>query len=707
MKFVIKHEIKGRLRIHAVQGRMTYEQADTLCWFLEKQDIVTDAKVYERTADAVICYTGDREEVLRILRGFSYEKADVPDNVLASSGRELNSGFREQLITKMILHYGSRMIVPMPVRKVWLTFKALKYIWKGIRCLAKRKIEVPVLDATAIGVSVIRGDFNTAGSVMFLLGIGELLEEWTHKKSVGDLARSMSLNVKKVWLKREDQEVLVRSSSVQPGDVIVVHMGNVIPFDGVVCGGEGMVNQASLTGESLPVRRTEGKSVYAGTVLEEGELEIEVRAVTGSTRFEKIVTMIEDSEKLKSALEGRAEHLADRLVPYTLLGTGIVGLVTRNAAKALSVLMVDFSCALKLAMPIAVLSAIREAGQHGITVKGGKYLEAVAEADTIVFDKTGTLTKARPTVKEVVSFGEYPEEELLRIAACLEEHFPHSMAKAVVDAAKKRKLYHEEMHSKVEYVVAHGISSYIDGRKVIIGSSHFVFEDEGCTVREPFREKFDALPGEYSHLYLAVENSLEAVICIEDPLREEARGMVQSLKAEGIRKVVMMTGDSERTAASIAERVGVDEYYSEVLPEDKARFVEAEKAAGHKVIMIGDGINDSPALSAADAGVAVSDGAEIAREIADITIASDDLMAVVTMKRLADAMMRRIQRNYRGIVGINSSLIALGVAGVIQPTTSALLHNTSTLAISLRSMKNLLPEEGRNLSLAQGSPSSR
>ncbi len=692
MKFIIKHEIRGRLRIHVVQGRMTCAQADTLCWFLEKQEYVTDAKVYERTADAVICYKGDREEIIAVLKGFSYEKTEAPENVLASSGRELNSTYREKLITKVILHYGGKFIVPYPIRKVWMALKAMRYIWIGIRCLAKRKIEVPVLDAAAIGVSVFRGDFNTAGSVMFLLGVGELLEEWTHKKSVGDLARSMSLNVKKVWLKKGNQEVLVHASQIQPGDVAVVHMGNVIPFDGEVCAGEGMVNQASLTGESLPVQKEKGKTVYAGTVLEEGELEILVKAVSGCTRFEKIVTMIEDSEKLKSALESKAEHLADRLVPYTLAGTGIVGLVTRNAAKALSVLMVDFSCALKLAMPIAVLSAIREAGQRGITVKGGKYLEAVAEADTIVFDKTGTLTKAKPTVKDVVAFGDYPEDEALRIAACLEEHFPHSMAKAVVDAAKKRKLYHEEMHSKVEYVVAHGISSYIEEKKVVIGSSHFVFEDEKCSVRPEKQELFEALPSEYSHLYLAVNGELAAAICIEDPLREEAADMVHQLKAEGISKVVMMTGDSERTAASIARRVGVDEYYAEVLPEDKARFVENEKASGKKVIMIGDGINDSPALSAADAGIAISDGAEIAREIADITIAADDLRELVTLKRLSNELMKRINRNYRSIVGINSGLIGLGVGGVIRPTTSALLHNTSTIAISLKSMQNLLPE---------------
>ena len=691
MKFIIKHEIRGRLRIHAVQQRMTCAQADTLCWFLEKQEYVTEAKVYERTADAVICYRGDREELIGVLRSFCWEETEAPEHVLASSGRELNSAFREKLVTKVILHYGGKLLIPYPVRKVWLTLKALRYIWKGFCCLKDRKIEVPVLDATAIGVSVLRGDFDTAGSVMFLLGVGEILEEWTHKKSVGDLARSMSLNVRKVWLKRGDQEVLVNASEIRPGDVVVVHMGNVIPFDGEVTCGEGMVNQSSLTGESLPVRRTAGQTVYAGTVLEEGELEISVKAVSGSTRFEKIVTMIEDSEKLKSALESRAEHLADRLVPYTLLGTGLVWLLTRNVTKALSVLMVDFSCALKLAMPITVLSAIREAGASGITVKGGKYLEAVAEADTIVFDKTGTLTKAKPTVKSVVSFADCSGEEALRIAACLEEHFPHSMAKAVVDAAKRRGLAHEEMHSKVEYIVAHGISSYINEKRVVIGSSHFVFEDENTKIRNGMEEKFARLPDEYSHLYLAIDGELTAVICIEDPLREEAAEMTRMLRAEGISKIVMMTGDSERTAASIAKRVGVDEYYSEVLPEDKAGFVEKEKAAGRRVIMIGDGINDSPALSAADAGIAISDGAEIAREIADITAASDDLLAIVTLKRLSDAMMKRIRRNYRGIVGINSALIALGIAGVIQPATSALLHNTSTLVISLKSMSSLLP----------------
>lgn len=691
MKFIVKHEINGRLRIHVVQKRMTYTEADTLSWFLSNQKNVTDVKVYERTADAVICYVGTREEVLNLLKEFSYENTKLPEHVAAGSGRELNAVYQEKLVMKTVLHYGSKLFLPMPVRAVITSVKSVKYIWHGIRCLMHGKIEVPVLDATAISVSVFRRDYATAGSVMFLLGIGEIIEEWTHKKSVGDLARSMSLNVNKVWLKRNEQEILVKSSDIEPGDHVVIRMGNVIPFDGEVVTGEGMVNQASLTGESLPVRRSVGQSVFAGTVLEEGEIEVLVKAVSGSTRFEKIVTMIEDSEKLKSSVEGKAEHLADRLVPYTLLGTGAVWLLTRNITKTLSVLMVDFSCALKLAMPITVLSAIREAGENNITVKGGKFLEAVADADTIVFDKTGTLTKATPTVKEIVPFSDYSENDLLCIAACLEEHFPHSMAKAVVDAAKERHLSHEEMHSKVEYVVAHGISSSIDNRKVLIGSSHFIFEDEGCTIPSEYQERYDSLKPEYSHLYLAIEKQLVAVICIEDPLREEAVEMVRDLKKAGIRKVVMMTGDSERTAAAIAKRVGVDEYYAEVLPEDKANFVEKEKSEGRKVIMIGDGINDSPALSAADAGIAISDGAEIAREIADITISAEDLNEILILKNLSDHLMKRIHGNYRFIVGFNTALIVLGVCGIIQPTTSALFHNTSTLLIGLKSMQNLLP----------------
>lgn len=690
MKFVIKHEIKGRMRIHVSQYRMSCGQADTLLYFLHSNKYVTFAKVYERTGDAVISYIGDRAEIIRTLQQFSYEKVDVPAGVIENSGRELNAKYQEKLIEKVVCRYASKMFLPYPVRACVTTFKSVKYIWKGLQCLWHRKIEVPVLDATAIGVSVFRNDIETAGSVMFLLGIGELLEEWTHKKSVDDLARTMSLNVGKVWLKREDQEVLVTTSEIRPGDEVVVHMGNVIPFDGVVSDGEAMVNQASLTGESVPVRRVKENSVYAGTVVEEGELTVLVKEVGGSSRFEKIVTMIEESEKLKSALEGKAEHLADKLVPYSLGGTALTYLLTRNVNKAISVLMVDFSCALKLAMPISVLSAIREASLYHVTVKGGKYLEAVADADTIVFDKTGTLTKAQPTVVDVVSFNGADSDELLRIAACLEEHFPHSMAKAVVDAAQQKHLLHEEMHTKVEYIVAHGISTTIDGKRAVIGSSHFVFEDENCTIPEEKQDLFDSLPKEYSHLYLAIEGKLAGVICIEDPLREEAEAVVNSLKRAGITKVVMMTGDGERTAAAIAKRVGVDEYYSEVLPEDKAGFIEKEKAAGRKVIMIGDGINDSPALSAANVGIAISDGAEIAREIADITVGSDDLYQIVTLKLLSDSLMKRIRGNYRFIVSFNLGLILGGVAGILQPTTSALLHNTSTLLISLKSMQNLL-----------------
>ncbi len=690
MKFIVKHEIPGRIRIHVVQKRMSCEDADILLYYLLNTQNVTDAKVYERTGDAAICYTGERCALIHALKRFRYEDVEVPEGLVENSGRSMNAKYQEKLIMKVLLRAGSNLMIPAPVRAVWTGIKAVKYIYQGVRSLAAGKLEVAALDATAIGVSVIRGDMKTAGSVMFLLGVGELLEEWTHKKSVGDLARSMSLNISKVWLVKDGQEVLVSASKIQPGDEVIVHMGNVIPFDGIVTSGEALVNQASMTGESAPVKKDMDGYVYAGTVVEEGELTIRVKAVSGSTRFEKIVKMIEDSEKLKSGLEGKAEHLADKLVPYTLAGTILTWILTRNVSKALAVLMVDFSCALKLAMPISVLSAIREAGMHNITVKGGKYMEAVAEAATIVFDKTGTLTEARPTVKEVVSFCEMNEQELLRIAACLEEHFPHSMAKAVVDAAKQQGLEHEEMHSKVDYIVAHGISSTIEGKRVIVGSHHFVFEDEKCRVREGNQDKFEHLPEECSHLYLAIEQELAAVICIEDPLREEAAPVINSLKKSGIRKIVMMTGDSEKTAASIAEKVGVDEYYSEVLPEDKARFVEREKESGNIVIMIGDGINDSPALSAANVGIAISDGAEIAREIADITISADNLYEIVTLKLLSDSLMQRIRKNYRSIVGINTALIFLGVGGIIQPTTSALLHNTSTLTISLMSMKNLL-----------------
>lgn len=693
MKFYIKHESRGRIRIHLAQKRMSSVQAETLLYYLQNQNQVSFAKVYDRTGDAVICYEGERAAVIRMIQLFHYEEVELPTGLLESSGRALNNEYQEKLISKVIYHFGRKWLLPAPIRAIYTTVVSVKYIWKGIQTLAQGKIEVPVLDATAIGVSMLRGDYGTAGSVMFLLGVGELLEEWTHKKSVGDLARSMSLNVGKVWLKKDGQEILVPSEKIVAGDEIVVHMGNLIPFDGEVSNGEGMVNQASLTGESVPVRRTLGSVVYAGTVLEEGELTILVKQTGGSSRYEKITAMIEESEKLKSGLESKAEHLADRLVPYSLGGTALTYLLTRNATKALSILMVDFSCALKLAMPISVLSAIREANQHKITVKGGKFLEAVAEADTIVFDKTGTLTKAQPTVAEVVSFSETKSpDELLRIAACLEEHFPHSMAKAVVDAAKEKHLDHEEMHSKVEYIVAHGISTTINGKKAIIGSYHFVFEDENSIIPEGMEEKFRHLPEEYSHLYLALEGVLAAVICIEDPLRPEAAEIIRQLKKAGLKKIVMMTGDSERTAKAIAKKVGVDEYYAEVLPEDKANFVEKEKAEGRKVIMIGDGINDSPALSAADVGIAISEGAEIAREIADITVAADDLAEILVFRMLSNRLMKRIHKNYRFIVTFNAGLILLGVGGILQPTTSALLHNTSTLYIGLKSMGNLLDE---------------
>lgn len=693
MKFYIKHESRGRIRIHLAQKRMSSVQAETLLYYLQNQNQVSFAKVYDRTGDAVICYEGERAAVIRMIQLFHYEEVELPTGLLESSGRALNNEYQEKLISKVIYHFGRKWLLPAPIRAIYTTVVSVKYIWKGIQTLAQGKIEVPVLDATAIGVSMLRGDYGTAGSVMFLLGVGELLEEWTHKKSVGDLARSMSLNVGKVWLKKDGQEILVPSEKIVAGDEIVVHMGNLIPFDGEVSNGEGMVNQASLTGESVPVRRTLGSVVYAGTVLEEGELTILVKQTGGSSRYEKITAMIEESEKLKSGLESKAEHLADRLVPYSLGGTALTYLLTRNATKALSILMVDFSCALKLAMPISVLSAIREANQHKITVKGGKFLEAVAEADTIVFDKTGTLTKAQPTVAEVVSFSETKSpDELLRIAACLEEHFPHSMAKAVVDAAKEKYLDHEEIHSKVEYIVAHGISTTINGKKAIIGSYHFVFEDENSIIPEGMEEKFRHLPEEYSHLYLALEGVLAAVICIEDPLRPEAAEIIRQLKKAGLKKIVMMTGDSERTAKAIAKKVGVDEYYAEVLPEDKANFVEKEKAEGRKVIMIGDGINDSPALSAADVGIAISEGAEIAREIADITVAADDLAEILVLRMLSNRLMKRIHKNYRFIVTFNAGLILLGVGGILQPTTSALLHNTSTLYIGLKSMGNLLDE---------------
>ena len=692
MKFIIKHEILGRIRVHMVQPKMTFEEADILLYYLVNLENVTKAKVYERTQDAVIYYEKDRREIIKALQKFGYDRVTVPEGLTEHSGRQMNAEYQEKLLMKVVMRFGGKLLIPAPVRAVWTGVRSLKYLQQGIASLKKGRLEVAALDATAIGVSILRRDMNTASSIMFMLGIGELLEEWTHKKSVGDLARDMSLNVGKVWLLREEQEILVPAKQIEPEDLVVVRMGNVIPFDGVVSRGEAMVNQASMTGEAVPVKKTAESYVYAGTVVEEGELIICVKAVSKATRFEKIVTMIEESEKLKSNLESHAEHLADQLVPYTLAGTILTWLLTRNVTKALAVLMVDFSCALKLAIPISVLSAIREAGAHNITVKGGKYMEAAANATTIVFDKTGTLTEARPTVRKVVSFCEQSEDELLRMAACLEEHFPHSMAKAVVEAARKRGLEHEEMHSKVNYIVAHGISTTIEGKRVVIGSHHFVFEDEKCSVREPWIRQFETLPEECSLLYLAIEHELAAVVCIEDPLRKEAADVVRALKATGLEKVVMMTGDSEKTAASVARRVGVDAYYSEVLPEDKAKFVEQERASGRTVIMIGDGINDSPALSAANVGIAIRDGAQIAQEIADITISAENLWEIVMLRRLSEALMRRIQKNYRSIVGINATLILLGVTGILQPTTSALLHNMSTLTISLTNMKNLLDE---------------
>lgn len=690
MKFTIKHEARGRMRIHLVQYRMSYAQADLLLYYLHTQPQVKEAKVYERTGDAVVVYTGDRQQIIDLLLAFAYEEVKAPTGLIENSGRALNADYQEKLVGHVVKHYAIKWLLPLPLRSCYVIWQSLKYMKEGVKTLLKGKIEVPVLDATAIAVSVLRNDTDTAGSIMFLLGFGELLEEWTHKKSIDNLARSLSLHVTKAWKKVDGTEVLVSVDEIETGEQVVVHMGNVIPFDGVVAEGEALVNQASLTGEATAVRKAEGASVYAGTVMEEGTLTITVSKVGNDSKFEKIVKMIEESEKMKSNVEGKAAHLADKLVPYSLGATALTYLLTRNATKALSILMVDFSCALKLAMPISVLSAIREAGSHHITVKGGKFLEAMAEADTIVFDKTGTLTKACPTVASVVSFCDKTSDELLRIAACLEEHFPHSMAKAVVDAATQKNLLHEEMHTKPDYVVAHGIASTIGEKRVVIGSYHFVFEDEKCMIPEEKKELFENLPLQYSHLYLVIDGKLAATICIEDPLRTEAKSVIRKLHKEGFTNIVMMTGDSYRTAEAIAKSVGVDHFYAEVLPEDKADFVQQEKAKGHKVVMIGDGINDSPALSAADVGIAISDGAEIAREIADITVSADDLNEIVILKMLSEALMKRIHKNYRQIVTFNAGLIALGVAGVIPPTTSALLHNTSTLLIGMDSMKNLL-----------------
>lgn len=691
MRCKILHQSAGRIRVHMLVSRMTLEQADVLEYYLRAEDGVTDVRVYDRTCDAVIYYAGERGDILSALSRFSFEdegaRALVPDH----TSRALNRQYEDRLVGTVCGRAFSRLFIPAPVRAAIAACKAVGYLVKGLRVLARGRLEVAVLDATAITVSMIRGDYDTASSVMFLLRIGETLEEWTHKKSVDDLARTMSLNVDRIWVKTEaGEEILVPASRVRVGDTIVVRTGAMIPLDGKVVSGEAAVNQSSITGEALPVRKECGSYVYAGTVVEEGECLICVDKGSGEGRYDRVVRMIEDSEKLKSATEDKASHLADRLVPYSLGGTILTYFLTGNVTKALSILMVDFSCALKLSMPLAVLSAMREAGLHHITVKGGRFLEAVSEADTIVFDKTGTLTYAAPKVAAVVPFGGREEEEMLRLAACLEEHYPHSMANAVVQEAKNRDLRHEERHSRVEYVVAHGISSMIDEERVLIGSYHFIFQDEGCFVRPEEQEKFDSLPEAYSHLYMAISGELAAVICIEDPLRKEARDVVDRLHGLGISRVVMMTGDNEKTARAVAAAVGVDEYYAEVLPEDKAAFIKTEHAAGRKVIMVGDGVNDSPALSEADAGIAISAGAAIAREIADITVSADHLSALVTLKLLSDALMKRIQRNYRFIIAFNLMLIGLGAGGVLQPAASALLHNMSTLGISLESMTNLL-----------------
>ena len=694
MKFKILHECRNRLRVQAVQPRMTMDQADRLDSYLQRLPGVTRVTVHDRTCCAVICYSGPRADLLRGLASFSYETCSAEDAAAVHSGRALNRAYEEKLVSLVVGKAARSLFLPSILNTAYTVVRAVPYVLRGLRCLLRRQLRVEVLDGASIGVSVLRGDYPTAGSVMLLLRLGELLEEWTHKKSVDDLARCMSLNIDRVWLKTGKEEVLVPLSQIRVDDLVCVRMGGLIPLDGVVAEGEVMVNQASLTGESTPVAKRPGSQVYAGTVVEEGECVLQVRQQSGSGRYDKIVSMIEQSEKLKSTAESRAGNLADKLVPYTLAGSGLVYLLTRNVTRALSVLMVDFSCALKLSMPLAVLSAMREASAYHATVKGGKFLEAIAQADTIVFDKTGTLTYASPVVAQVVPFGGRNEADMLRLAACLEEHFPHSMANAVVQAAKERGLSHEEMHSKVEYLVAHGISSTVEDEKVIIGSAHFVFEDEACTVPAGELDRFDALPGEFSHLYLAIGGELAAVICIADPLRREAAAVIRTLRRLGVSKTVMLTGDSERTAAAIAAQVGVDEYHSEVLPEDKAHYVAAERAQGRTVIMIGDGINDSPALSAANVGIAISSGAAIAREIADVTISASSLFELVGLRRIAAGLMARIRSNYRFVIGFNGSLIALGALGILPPASSAMLHNLSTLGVSLRSMTNLmeLPE---------------
>ena len=693
MKCKIIHESRGRLRVHLECARMSLDEADVLEYYMRSVDGVDEVKVYDRTRDAVICYRAERAAVINALAAFSFPAAEAMQLVPEHTTRELNREFEDKLAMAVLRRTASKLFLPVPVTTAIAIVRSLKYIHEGLKALLHGRLSVAVLDATAVSVSMLRGDFSTASSVVFMLSLGEILEEWTHKKSVADLAGAMSINIDKAWLRTGETETLVPVGDIRPGDEIVIRTGCMIPLDGKVIEGEAMVNQASMTGESIPVAKRPGSYVYAGTVAEEGECVVCVEQASGGGRYDRIVKMIEESEKLKSTAEDKASRLADRLVPYTLGGTVLTYLITRNVTKTLAVLMVDFSCALKLSMPIAVLSAMRESSGHNVSVKGGRFLEAVAAANTIVFDKTGTLTYATPTVAQVVPFGGREESEMLRLAACLEEHYPHSIANAVVEEAKRRGLSHEEYHSQVQYVVAHGISSMVEGKKAIIGSAHFVFEDEGCRIPEGEEEKFSTLPAEYSHLYLCIAGELAAVICIHDPLRREAKAAVRALHDCGIDKVVMMTGDSRRTAEAVAAEVGVDEVFAEVLPEDKAAYIRSEKAAGRKVIMIGDGVNDSPALSEADAGIAIATGAAIAREIADITISSEDLFELVTLRRLSEALMDRIHRNYRFIVGFNCSLIALGVAGILPPATSALLHNLSTLAVSMKSMTNLLPEE--------------
>ena len=692
MKCTILHEGKGRMRVHVEKVRMTLHRADVLEAYLNHHDAIVHAAVYERTGDVVITYTGKRTAAIAILAGYKFDVAEYDALVTSADSRRLNREYQDKMFDLVAGRCLRKLFLPAPLDAAYTAFRSIRFLWKGVRCVLSRRLEVEVLDALSIGVSLLRGDFGTAGSVMFLLNLGSLLEEWTRKKSLDDLARSMALNVDKVWVRSQGTEVLVPLTKVRSGDEVVVRSGNMIPLDGTVLEGEAMVNQAALTGESMPVRKTEGSTLYAGTVVEEGECVFIAKAEGGSNRYDKIVAMIEESEKLKSSTENRALVLADKLVPWCLGATVVTYLLTRNATRAISCLMVDFSCALKLSMPLAVLSAMRECGSYHITVKGGKYLEALSQADTIVFDKTGTLTRATPQVVDVVPFSGCNEREVLQLAACLEEHFPHSMANAVVRAAKERGISHEEMHSEVEYIVAHGIASRVGGERVVIGSHHFVFEDEKCTIPTAEQQKFDALKPAYSHLYMAASGQLVGVICISDPLRPEAAAVLNGLRALGIRNTVMMTGDSERTAAAIAKQVGVDRFFAEVLPEDKANFVQQAKAEGHTVVMIGDGINDSPALSAADIGIAINSGAAIAREIADVTIKADSLEELVALKAIANSLQKRVHANYRFVLTFNSALIALGALGILQPASSAMLHNLSTIGISLKSMTNLLPE---------------